>query len=302
MGRAQSGQDLRPEEVYQRLLPSVVTLQVETLTGQHYVATAFLALTDNVAVTSWHVVADARRVAARFADNEFVEVLGLVDNDETNDLALVKLAARNRPRAQLCASNVPIGSRAYVIGAPKGFGFSIADGLVSQLQTVGGVKQYQISCPISGGNSGGPLVNSRGEVIGVTSWREKDAENLNFATPISALLSLNPSQPFTPWEDLGVPGVESARPVEVTTSSVSAESSPWDKRNTILDTTDSREPSAPAGLPSFKEALGGAVGEDVSIIVVRKQGPQSFRFVVPTGLFDHSSNAGKTGAEQDREP
>src|SRR2546421_10170393 len=78
-------QELKPEAIYQRLLPSIVTLHVETRAGEEYVGTAFLGLADNVAITSWHVIADARKVTARFADNEFVDVPGVIDKNEGND-------------------------------------------------------------------------------------------------------------------------------------------------------------------------------------------------------------------------
>jgi serine protease Do len=116
-----------------------------------------------------------------------VEVLGVIDKDERHDLALIKLGSMGRPQLQICASNPPVGSRAYAVGAPKGFDFSITDGLISQIQTVDGFPQFQVSCPISGGNSGGPLVNERGEVAGIASWTKKGAQNLNFATPASFL-------------------------------------------------------------------------------------------------------------------
>ena len=55
-------QEMRPEQIYQHLLPSVVTLQVEDQAGARYVGTGFLALSNTIAVTAWHVVADARKV------------------------------------------------------------------------------------------------------------------------------------------------------------------------------------------------------------------------------------------------
>src|SRR6266542_3387165 len=75
--RPLAGQEIKPEEIYKRLLPSIVTLHVETRAGDKYVGTAFLGLANDAAVTSWHVVADARKVTARFADNEFVDVPGV---------------------------------------------------------------------------------------------------------------------------------------------------------------------------------------------------------------------------------
>src|ERR1017187_6882785 len=71
------------------------------------------------------------------------------------------------------------------------------------MRKVDGINQYQISCPVSGGNSGGPLVNGNGEVIGVTSWSKTKAPNVNFAIPASCLASLDPSLSPKPWSDSG---------------------------------------------------------------------------------------------------
>ena len=199
MTRLAGGQSLPPEDIYQRLLPSVVTLTVENAAGEKFVASAFLALGDGMAVTSWHVISDAARVSAKFSDGQTVEVSGVIDRDERHDLALIKLGAANGAQVRLCTKNPRVGARAYVIGAPKGFEFSITDGLISQIQSVDGFDQYQVSCPISAGNSGGPVVNERGEVVGVASWTKRDAQGLSFATPASFLSSLNPARAATPF-------------------------------------------------------------------------------------------------------
>jgi S1-C subfamily serine protease len=257
-------QELRPEEIYQQLLPSVVTLQVEDQAGERYVGTGFLALTNTIAVTAWHVVADARKVTARFADNEFVDVLGLVDKDEKHDLALLRLAPSSRPPVTLNIANAAVGSRAYVIGAPKGYEFSIADGLISQMRKVDGISQYQVSCPISGGNSGGPLVNGCGEVIGVTSWSKTDAQNVNFAMPSSCLAALDPSLPPKSWRDSGKSestGVRAAEGAKLTRNADGV--------------------VAADGLPGFKQALKGAAGEEVTVILVRNGRTEAFTFIAP---------------------
>jgi Trypsin-like peptidase domain len=271
-------QEMRPEEIYQQLLPSVVTLQVENQAGERYVGTGFLALSNTVAVTAWHVIADARTVTARFADNEFVDVLGLVDKDEKHDLALIRLAASGRPQVTLNTANAPVGSRAYVIGAPKGYEFSVADGLISQIRRVDGVSQYQVSCPISGGNSGGPLVNGCGDVIGVTSWSKTDAQNVNFAIPSSCLASLDPSLPPKPWGDSGTSGSISLRANDGTRPASEA---------------DCEVPGN--GLPSFMQALRVAAGEEVNIILVRDGRTETFSFIAPVEPLTEAPSAKAAG-------
>jgi len=204
---------LTPEQLYQKVLPSVMTLEVENQKGEKFVGSAVLALADNVAVTTWHVVDDARSVWAVFADGQRVRVLGCIDHDNWNDLALLKLE-KTMPhrRATLCREMQPVAARAYVIGAPKGYDFSISDGLISQIRSVDGFLQYQLSCPISPGNSGSPILNQCGEVIGLAAWTKADAQNVSFAIPAQQLGRLSVSKPLMTWEQLAV----IARPLSTT--------------------------------------------------------------------------------------
>jgi len=197
-----AAQELKPTEIYQRILPSLVSLEVENGAGEKFVGAGFLALTNDVAVTSWHVVADARKVFAKFSDGKVVEVPGFLDRNEKSDLVLLRLSSESRPRTQSNPASPPIGTRVYALGSPKGYDFSITDGLVSQTHEVSGVQELQISCPISGGNSGGPLVNEMGEVIGIVSWTKSDAQSLSFAIPVALALELNPNHKVQTWDEL----------------------------------------------------------------------------------------------------
>src|ERR1019366_482900 len=82
---------LTPEKLYQKVLPSVMSLEVENQRGERFVGSAVLALADDVALTTWHVVADARSVWAVFADGQRVKVIGCIDHDSRRDVALLKL-------------------------------------------------------------------------------------------------------------------------------------------------------------------------------------------------------------------
>jgi S1-C subfamily serine protease len=187
---------LAPEKLYQKVLPSVMTLEVENQSGQRFVGSAVLARANDVALTAWHVIADARSVWAVFADGQRLKVIGCIDHNGGRDLAILKLEKRlPRRQAALCQELQSVAARAYVIGAPKGYDFSVSDGLISQIRSVNGFLQYQLSCPISPGNSGGPILNNRGEVIGIDSWTKADAQNVSFAIPTREFMRLNVSQP-----------------------------------------------------------------------------------------------------------
>ncbi len=255
-------QSLKPEDIYQKVLPSVMTLHVENARGETYIGTAFLALDKNVAVTAWHVISDATKVTAKFSDGHVINVDRLIDKDEQNDLALIRLDGAERPEAPLCLADPPVGSRAYVIGAPKGFDFSITDGLISQIQKIHGAEQYQVSCPISGGNSGGPVVNERGEVLGVAAWTQKDAQNLSFAIPSSFLNRLNPKHAATPWSEV---------------AAASAKNSPASAQS-----VNTSEPQR--NVTELKHLLNSMAGEHVTITVSKGEGEKTFDVVLPNNF------------------
>lgn len=193
---------LSPEEVYKAVLPSVVTVVADLADGTKSQGTGFLAIADGCVVTAWHVVRGAKAVAVRFSGGEEFECSGIVDKDEKRDVAIVRAKVSGRPMLRLASGDPAVGSKAFIVGAPRGLEFSISDGLVSQIQVIEGVKQYQFSCPASQGNSGSPLLNASGEVSGVVSWQVREGQNLNFAIPIEYVRGLDASLPTTVWESV----------------------------------------------------------------------------------------------------
>jgi len=258
---------LTPEELYQKALPSVMTLEVENQQGEKFVGSAVLALADDAALTTWHVVADARSVWAVFADGQRVKVTGCIDHDSVRDLALLKLEKRLPHRqAALCRELQPVAARAYVIGAPKGYDFSISDGLISQIRSVDGLLQYQLSCPISPGNSGSPVLNRRGEVIGLASWTKADAQNINFAIPAGEFSHLHVLARPSTWDQLNPAvrlepsgGIVNARQV---TAPVSAAG------------------TMAGGYAAFQQRLRDSAGQSVTIVVQDSGRTNIFKFIV----------------------
>jgi S1-C subfamily serine protease len=258
----------KPERIYRKALPSVMTLEVENQAGERFVGSGVLALEDDIAVTAWHVVCDARIVWATFADGQRVSVIGCIDNHSELDLALLTLNRKfPRRRAVLSRNLQPVAAPAYVIGAPKGYGFSISDGLISQIRRVDGFPQYQVSCPISPGNSGGPLLNERGEVIGIASWTKSDAQNVSFAVPIGELAKLKPSSRVIPWDQLALlPHLPlAARAVEPLKRVVTA-------RGNL---------NPAGGFEEFKKKLQNSTGKSVTVVLEEAGEENRFAFTVP---------------------
>jgi len=256
---------LTPEKLYQKALPSVMSLEVENQRGERFIGSAVLALSDDVALTTWHVVADARSVWAVFADGQRVKAIGCIDHDSRRDVALLKLEKKLPHRqAVLRRETPPIASRAYVIGAPKGYDFSISDGLISQIRSVDGFPQYQVSCPISPGNSGSPVFNQRCEVIGLAAWTKTDAQNVNFAIPAREFTQLIVSKTPATWDQLAA--------IALTIPSSAALQPHQPVRQEISD------PTPAGGYSAFSKRLADSAGKPVTIIVQQAGETNTYRF------------------------
>ncbi len=111
--------------------------------------------------------------------------------DQKNDLAIllvdVNLTSKPLP---LASESVSPGEEIFAIGNPEGLEKSISQGIVAALRTFDGRNLIQITSPISHGSSGGPVLNSKGEVVGVAVGMLQDGQNLNFSVPIAFVKAL----------------------------------------------------------------------------------------------------------------
>ena len=145
--------------------------------------------------TNHHVINRATRVGAVLRDGSEVPVEAVLAEDPVHDLAL--LAAPPGPLPlPLYRGRVEAGEAVAVIGSPQGLSGTLSTGIVSAVRERGLENGelpgplLQISAPISQGSSGSPVMNLRGEVIGVAVAVYVTGQNLNFAVPTSKLLEL----------------------------------------------------------------------------------------------------------------
>ena len=78
-------------------------------------------------------------------------------------------------------ADVKVGERVFTVGAPRGLELSLADGIISSKRTADSGRYFQTSAPISKGSSGGGLFDAQGNLLGITTFMIKDAQNVNFA-------------------------------------------------------------------------------------------------------------------------
>jgi hypothetical protein len=213
-----------PAELFKKLSPSVVTIFVKK-GEQQGGGTGFLIDDTGIVVTNHHVIQAANHARIKFQNGAtFEDIDVLVDNAEV-DLALLQIdpkkptesgaiPAEAAPLELGDSDKIIVGERAIAIGNPLGLEHTLTDGLVSARRLHEGRAWIQISVPISPGNSGGPLFNMRGEVIGINTAQFggpfAGAQNLNLAVPVNELLRLiKPSYPAR--RKLGDPNFSSSQ-------------------------------------------------------------------------------------------
>ena len=182
---------MEPADLFAKWAPSVVTITTGSGSG-----TGFIIASDGTLVTNQHVVKESTSVSVKLKDGTWANDVQLLIKDEKKDLAILRIVSDSpvNPVTMGDSDAITVGERVISIGNPLGLEHTLTDGLISARRKVQGQKMIQMSAPVSPGNSGGPLFNMRGEVIGVTTaiigGGFSNAQNLNIAVPINEVKAL----------------------------------------------------------------------------------------------------------------
>ena len=202
---------LTGSEIYEKVVPScvgVVTPITQTNIFGQEVSTpvsgsGFIITEDGYILTNYHVVEDANEMnypikVATYAGDEYDATI--VGYDEENDVALLKIDATGLTPVTIGSiEDTKVGETVYAIGNPLGeLTYTFTNGIVSALDreivTESGISinMFQTNVAINAGNSGGPVINSRGEIVGIASAKYSDTgvEGLGFAIPIDDAMKI----------------------------------------------------------------------------------------------------------------
>jgi S1-C subfamily serine protease len=173
--------------VARKSLPSVVTVLSFDGDGKQLgTGSGFIVREDGLVVTCYHVIQNASAVEVGNKEIGSYRVKGAVAVDREMDIAVLKITAKDLPAAPLGDSDrIKLGQGVVAIGNPKGLTGTISAGLISQIREEGDFTLLQTSAPVYPGNSGGPLINKHGKVIGVVAARVDEGPTLGLAVPIN---------------------------------------------------------------------------------------------------------------------
>lgn len=191
-------------DLVRRVKPGVVAIATYDATGEALMTGSGFFVSQGKVVTNLHVIRNAARVEIKVLDGKgrTYQALGLLDVDEEGDLALMSIdMPSERSRAIELASELPDeGETIFVIGNPLKLEGSVTDGIVSAVREVPNVGRIiQITAPISHGNSGSPVFNLRGQVLGVVTVKVTNGQNINLAIAAARVRDLHGERvrPFT---------------------------------------------------------------------------------------------------------
>ena len=191
-------------QIAEKALAATVYLEMQDSNGLPLGFGSGFFVGDNLIATNYHVIEGAARGTAKLVGQfSTYTIEGVTATDKTNDLALLKVTMSGiNPLPLGNSSDVKIGETVYVAGNPRGLEGTFSNGIISSRRDPYAKERLQMTAPISPGSSGGPVLNSKGEVIGISFMTLVGGQNLNFAIPSRYLTELlTESKPAKPLAD-----------------------------------------------------------------------------------------------------
>lgn len=190
------------QDIYVKCIPSVVSITTQSRGGSA-TGTGVIASQDGYIVTNYHVIEGGESYTVQLTDDRVLSA-GLVGSDPTSDLAVLHIDADGLTSAEFGDSDVlRVGDSVVAIGDPLGVEYrgTMTNGIVSAINrdvSVNGrtMNLIQTNAALNSGNSGGPLINSYGQVVGINTMKigaftdKSGVEGLGFAIPSATVMDI----------------------------------------------------------------------------------------------------------------
>ena len=187
---------------------SIVIITVKGRDGEtEGIGTGFIVSEDGLVATNRHVLGEARPISVELDGGVFFRVTEIHATASMVDLAIIRIRAEGLTALPLGDSGKLIdGQRVVALGNPQGMAHSVVSGVVSAVRDLGGQQMIQLAIPIEPGNSGGPVLDEQGRVVGILTLKSAITHNLGFALGVDMLKPLleNPNPvPIENWLTIG---------------------------------------------------------------------------------------------------
>src|SRR3989475_11176643 len=196
------------QQLFKQSSPAVVLIQQLDAAGKWTsLGSGFVVSPSGVIVTNNHVIAPdagAVKLTIKLPRGDVFTDVRVIYTEARRDVAVRSIKALGLPTLKVGDSDtVEVGDQVVAIGNPEGLELTFTSGIVEsvRLDPSQGYRFIQHQAPISHGSSGGPLLNMKGEVIGINTFTIKDAQNLNGAIPINYVKPYFADAPTLTWEE-----------------------------------------------------------------------------------------------------
>lgn len=188
-----NSKELSAAEIYSKVDKSVVFILISLKSGFGS-GSGFFIDSNGTIVTNYHVIEDGLAGMIQMNDGSTASINKVLGFDKKSDIAILSTSAKNTTPVTISKKSVQTGEKVYAIGYPEAFTLgtsssTFTDGMVSMTRTVNGYTYIQSTVNITHGNSGGALINTYGEVIGITTAgiTYSNIDYMNLSIPIQRI-------------------------------------------------------------------------------------------------------------------
>ncbi len=207
-GQPATRAELSFEELAKQVRPSLVLVRCQDRTGVEFGQGAgFVVGANGLIATARHTIGDGREITVEFPDGTVKPVVEVHASTNSADICVIRVEATGLSPLAVSADDEPAqGREVAALGHPRGDRNVMATGMVSGHQEIDGVRAVRLAMPIQPGNSGGPVVDRSGEVVGIVTLKSIVEDNVGYAVPGKLLRDLldhpNPI-PIERWRTIG---------------------------------------------------------------------------------------------------